>query len=269
VDTVILLPYHQDERLSERSIEVPASFEPSIVDPQLPQADRWQRLVALYDAHANRVAENVLAGPIRVVTGDCLATVGTFVGLQRGGLDPSIVWFDAHGDVHTVQSSESGYLGGMPLRMILGGDFELLGEPLGLRALAENRAVLVDARDLDPAEKRYLADSSVTHTTVEEVSAADLPSGPVLLHVDVDVIDPQEIPGLRFPASNGPTCSRVTTAVKRLVDSGRVAAFDVACSWLEPTGDEDGERRMRGLHSLLSLHLGRLGPSASRPDQGL
>ena len=61
------------------------------------------------------------------VTGDCLATLGTLVGLQRAGLDPSLVWFDAHGDVHTLKSSTSGYLGGMALRMAMGGDFTRLG----------------------------------------------------------------------------------------------------------------------------------------------
>lgn len=248
---VVLLPYHQDERLSDRSITLSDSVEPTVVEPELPSGDRWQRLAALYDAHADRVAESVPAGPVRVVTGDCLATVGTLVGLQRAGLDPSIVWFDAHGDVHTMESSESGYLGGLALRMVLGGDFALLGERLGLRPLAENRAVLVDARDLDPAEERYLAHSRLTHTSVEDVSPILLPDGPVLLHVDVDVIDAQEIPGLRFPAADGPTRSRIVAAVQRLIGSGRVVALDVACPWLEPTGHGDIARRAEVVASLL------------------
>lgn len=255
VSNVLLLPYHQDEHLGERSITLPASVDPTIVERDLPTADQWQRLVALYDAYADRVAESVSAGPIRVVTGDCLATVGTLAGLQRGGLDPSLVWFDAHGDVHTIESSESGYLGGLALRMALGGDFALLGEPLGLRPLPEERAVLVDARDLDPAEDQYVASSRLTHTTVDEVSPSVLPEGPVLLHVDVDVIDAQEIPGLRFPAANGPTRSRVVAAVERLISSGRVVAFDVACPWLEPTDEGDVQRRAEVLASLLAIDL--------------
>lgn len=255
VSNVLVLPYHQDERLDARSIPLPASVEPTVVDRDLPTAEQWQRLVALYDTYADRVAESVPAGPIRAVTGDCLATVGTLVGLQRGGLDPSIVWFDAHGDVHTIESSESGYLGGLALRMALGGDFALLGEPLGLGALPEERAVLVDARDLDPAEEQYLASSRLTHTTVDEVTPSVLPWGPVLLHVDVDVIDAQEIPGLRFPAANGPTRSRVIAAVERLISSGRVVALDVACPWLEPTHERDIQRRGELLASFLAIDL--------------
>jgi arginase len=253
VSDVLLLPYHQDERLDDRSITLPAGVEPLVVDPPLPSAGQWQRLVALYDAYADGVAEKVDAGPVRTVTGDCLAAVGTLVGLQRGGLDPSIVWFDAHGDVHTVESSESGYLGGLALRMALGGDFTLLGEPLGLHALAEERAVLVDARDLDPPEERYLASSRVTRTTVDEVSPAVLPDGPLLLHVDVDVIDPRELPGLRFPAADGPTRSRVLAAVERLLRSGRVAAFDVACPWLDTDDEGDVRRRAEVVAAFLAL----------------
>lgn len=250
--SLVLLPYHQDERLDDRSIVLPEGLSAEVVDTSLPEADQWSRLVALYDAHADEVARAVGHGPVRVVTGDCLATVGTLVGLQRAGLDPSIVWFDAHGDVHTMASSESGYLGGAALRMVLGGDAELLGEPLGLRLLAEDRAVLVDARDLDPAETDYLARAGVTHTTVADVSAADLPDGPVLVHVDVDVIDPQEVPGLRFPAADGPSRSEVVDAVRRLLTSGRVVALDVACPWVDPHDDDEVSRRTGVLAELLA-----------------
>lgn len=257
MSNVVLLPYHQDERLSDRSIRLPADVEPTVVDPDLPETDQWQRLVALYEALADKIAESVQAGPVQVVTGDCLAAVGTLVGLQRGGLDPSVVWFDAHGDLHTRETSTSGYLGGLPLRMALGGDFAVLGEPLGLRAVPEDRAILVDGRDLDTAEVDYLADSAITHTTVDGVSPAVMPDGPILLHVDVDVVDADEVPGLRFPAANGPTLSRVVAAAHRLISSGRIVAFEVACSWLEPTGDQDVERCASALASLLSVSPAR------------
>jgi arginase len=253
VPAVIALPYHQDERLSDRCIVLPAAVAPDIVDPELPEGDQWSRLVALYDALADRVAQRAQEGaPTSVVTGDCLATLGTLAGLQRAGHDPALVWFDAHGDVHTLESSTSGYLGGMALRMAMGADAARLGGPLGLRPLPESRAVLIDARDLDPAEATYLSQSSVRRSTVEQVSAEDLPDGPVLLHVDVDVIDASEIPGLRFPSSPGPTTSSVVGAVARLVASGRVVGLDIACPWLDPSTPSETERRKDLLARLLS-----------------
>jgi arginase len=52
---------------------------------------------------ADAVAADVKAGGRpTVVTGDCLAILGTLAGLQRAGVHAAIVWFDTHGDVHTL-----------------------------------------------------------------------------------------------------------------------------------------------------------------------
>src|SRR5829696_2549560 len=122
----ILFPFHQDERLGADTIPVGGPGA-TVVAPALPDGDQWQRLVALYDAMAGAVAASLGGdGFTTVLTGDCLALLGTLVGAQRAGQDPSLVWFDAHGDVHTLASSASGYLGGLSLRMALGGDADRL-----------------------------------------------------------------------------------------------------------------------------------------------
>ena len=187
------------------------------------------------------------------MTGDCLAVLGTLVGLQRTGSDPALVWFDAHGDVHTVTSSTSGYLGGMALRMAMGGDSALLGGPLGLQALSESRTVLVDARDLDPAEATFLSKSNVRQMRVEDVSVRDLPRGPIVVHVDLDVIDAGEIPGLRFPVANGPSAAQVFSSIEPLFASGRVVALSIACSWFDPVGDAESIPRTELVGKLLSV----------------
>lgn len=252
--TTLVLPFHQDERVGERSIALPAESAPTTVEPRLTGPDQWQRLVALYDGLGDAVSGSIGSGELTTVfTGDCLATLGTLAGAQRAGLTPSIVWFDAHGDVHTVASSTSGYLGGMALRMALGGDAGRLARPLGLQPVPESRAVLVDARDLDPAEAEYLAASAITRTQVAEVSAAHLPEGPVVLHVDLDVIDSSEVPGLRFPAAGGPTADAVLRALQRLLDTRRVAVLEIACPWHEPTDDEQARRLAELLSRLTGL----------------
>lgn len=243
----VVLPFHQDQLLDGNSIALSGEVPATRIEPRLPSADQWRRLVALYDALATRVASQVQASTLTtVLTGDCLALLGTLAGAQRGGLDPSVVWFDAHGDVHTLDSSTSGYLGGMSLRMAMGGDYDKLAGPLGLKPVAEDRAMLVGARDLDPEEVVYLAQSQVQRCAVEDIRADDLPDGPVILHIDLDVIDPAEVPGLRFPAPGGPSRTAVLAAVQRLTSSGRVNVLDVACPWFEPT-DEDQQRIRRAL----------------------
>ncbi|GAB3441362.1 arginase family protein [Actinophytocola sediminis] len=220
----IVVPFHQDERLPAGSLPVPGDRQLT-VEPELPDGDVWRRLVALDDAVADAVAS--VAAPT-VVSGDCLVALGVLAGVQRAGVDPGVVWFDAHGDVHTLESSTSGYLGGMSLRLALGAHRERLADPLGLRPLAEHRATLVDARDLDPAEADYLAGAGVRRCSVDEVEP---PDGPVVVHVDLDVIDADELPGLLFPVRGGPSADAVVAAVRRLLDSGQVAALDIACPW--------------------------------------
>lgn len=245
--TILLVPYHQDERLPDDTIPLPAA---DTVDVALPEGDVWTRMVALYEAVATRVADDRDGLPI-VVSGDCLVANATITGVQRAGIDPAIVWFDGHGDVHTLHSSTSGYLGGIALRLALGAHPDLLAGPLGQHPLAEERALLVDARDLDPAEIEYLATSRLRRLPVDEVQASRLPDGPLILHIDLDVIDGDELPGLMIPAPHGPSRRAVLDAARRVLDTGRVVALDLACTWNPARTERDIAIRTELLAELL------------------
>jgi arginase len=220
--TTILVPFHHDERVD---LPVPADVT---VAPELPDGDIWTRLTTLYRS----VADAFTPGDT-VVSGDCLVSAGVVAGVQRAGIDPVVVWFDAHGDVHTLDTSTSGYLGGLSLRLLLGAHRDIFCDRIGIEPIAEDKAVLVDARDLDPAEVDYLATSGIHRSTVDDL---DIPDGPVILHVDVDVIDSADIPGLRFPAPGGPSRQDVVVAIQHIRTTREVVAFDIACTW-RGTGD--------------------------------
>jgi len=237
--TILLAPYHQDERLSDRNFPAHADVT---VTAELDRADKWHCLAKLYDRVADEVARLADEETPTVLSGDCLMSIGVLTGLQRAGIDPSIVWFDAHGDLHTMESSTSGYLGGMALRFLLGANPDRVADRLGLRAVDEARAVLVDGRDLDPAEVDYLATSPVRRVAVDQVAQA-LPDGPLLLHVDLDVIDKTELPGLLYPVPDGPTTASVVSAIRAVLDSGRVTAFTLACTWHPPANGENAVRQ--------------------------
>lgn len=225
----VLVPYHLDEHLPD--LDIPATAD-VLVTADLPDGDPWQRMARLYESVAATVDDAARRG-VRpaVFSGDCTTSLGTVAGLQRAGLDPAIVWFDAHGDVQTPQTTTSGYLGGMPLRLLTGYQPDLIATRLGLHPVPEPRILLTDARDLDPPEVSYLEQSAIRRHPVAEVSAGTLPDGPIYLHVDLDVVDPADLPGLRFPAPGGPRLTEVTAALHRVIATGRVAAVGLACTW--------------------------------------
>jgi arginase len=235
---VILVAYHQDEYLPQLVQGWPGTE----VAVDLPAEETgWPRLAALYAALADAVASDT-ESPRVVLSGDCLTSLGVLAGLQRAGCDAGVVWIDAHGDVQTMETTTSGYLGGMPVRIMVGYRPELVADAIGLRPVPESRVLLVDARDLDPPEQEYLATAAILRCSVDELCDDALPAGPLLLHVDLDVIDPGDLPGLRFPAPGGAPASAVLEAIRRVLATGRVAAVSIAATWDPSTEDANGVR---------------------------
>jgi arginase len=244
--TVIAVPFHLDEHLPD--LELPLSPDRTIA-PDLPPGPPWERMAALYAEVADAVEAEARAGRVPVVvSGDCTTSLGVVAGLQRAGHDPRVVWFDGHADVQTPETTSSGYLGGFPVRQLVGGSDRAAPERLGLRPVPEEDVLLVDARDQDPPEVEYLAGAAIRQVPVEEIGGA-LPPAPVYLHVDVDVTNPGDLPGLMIPAPGGPSLAAVTGAVRTVLAAGGVAAVGIACTYRRGSGTH---RQLGGLVEALS-----------------
>jgi arginase len=179
----------------------------------------------LYRALAGVVAS--VDRPV-VYAGDCLATIGVLAGLQRKGLHPAVVWFDAHGDFHTWETTPSGFLGGMPLAMLVGRGEQSIMRAAGATPIEETSAILVDGRDLDESEP--VSSSRLRHVAVGDV-ATSIPSDSALyVHVDVDVVDPADMPAVNYPSPGGPSLEEVASSLRELSSDGRVVAFSLS-SW--------------------------------------
>lgn len=226
----IAVPYHLDEHLPDLDLPL---VPDQVITAELPPGTIWDRLSALLSLVAAAVAESAGRGEVPVVaSADCMTSLGIVAGLHRAGIGAGIVWFDAHGDVQTLETSTSGYIGGLPLRLLAGYRPELIAARLGLREVPEREITLVGARDLDPPEVNYLASAAILQRPVEALGPAALPEGPLYVHLDADVINPAFLPGLRVPAPGGPGPEPVAEALRMLAGTGRVAAVGLACTWL-------------------------------------
>ncbi|MBA0127627.1 arginase family protein [Haloechinothrix sp. YIM 98757] len=238
----LLVPYHLDDHLPELDIPVDAS---TTIERELGDGSPWERMARLYDAVAEDVAATARHGTTpMVLSGDCTTSLGAVAGLQRAGTTPSIVWFDAHGDLQTLETSHSGYLGGIPLRILLGYRPELISDALGLHPVEQRRTVLVDGRDLDPPEQEFLGTSPVRQCPVAELNASTLPDGPIYLHVDLDVLRKEDVPSLVFPTEGGPSATAVDAALAEVLASDRVVAVGLACTWHPQCGSAERVARL-------------------------
>ncbi len=219
---VLSLPYYMGERLV--GLEVP---EPHVdIDPELPAGTPQERMGVLNRAVADAVAA---AESLPVVyAGDCVVILGVTAGLQRQGLDPVVVFYDAHGDFNTWETTPSGFIGGMPLAMLTGRGEQSIVAAAGLQVVDDTDAILVGARDLDPLEEQLLEASSVRMVRVEDVASEVPADRDLYVHVDVDVVDPSDLPAINYPAPDGPPVEVVAESVERLAATGRVVAFSVS-----------------------------------------
>ncbi len=249
----ILTPCYLDEQMP--GLEALAKPGWQINEPDLSNPEQQLRMARLYESLAAMVAEDLASGfrPISIA-GDCCSTIGVAAGLQRAGVEFLLIWLDAHGDFNTWETTPSGFLGGMPLAMLVGRGEQTMPEEVGLLNLAEERILLMDARDLDPEEKTALLESEIVRlASIGDLARHALPELPIYLHLDVDIIDPSEAPAMNYLAPGGPSAGELEQVFRYLARTGNVRA--VSMSTWNPELDDDGRTREVCM-SLLDNFLG-------------
>lgn len=179
----------------------------------------------------------VLGGDHSISIGSVAATSNHF---DRRSQPAGLIWFDAHGDCNTPVTTPSGNIHGMALAVSLGqGDSELVR--LGGRApkIKPHHTVLIGVRDLDPGERGILREAGVKVFTIREVDErgmrdvvgeairiAGAGTAGIHLSFDMDVLDPEDAPGIGTPVPGGITYREAHLAMELLHECGTVAAVD-------------------------------------------
>ena len=251
-NSVILTPFFLDDPVLELEFLVQPGWQ--INQPILPDGERQRRMIVLYEDLAALVAQTAVSGRRPVsIAGDCCTTIGVLAGLQRANIQPTLIWFDAHGDFNTWETTPSGFLGGMPLAMLVGRGEQTM--PVGVRLvpLPESKVILTDGRDLDVGEREAVQRSDIIHLSdVTRLLTNDLPEGPLYVHFDTDILNPEAAPAMNYRAPGGPSAVVLQQVFERLSATGRVTAVSMS-SW-NPELDIDGRSQavcMELLHTLL------------------
>jgi arginase len=236
-------------------------------EPTLAGNAQTDRMIVLHRQIATFVSDTFRRGNRPVsVSGDCCSAIAVLAGLQHAGLDPAVVWLDAHGDFNTRETTVTGFLGGMPLAMMTGRGDQTFINAASCRCVADQHVVLTDGRDLDPAEAELLRASAVRHVADSSAVVDALPPDrPLLIHFDTDFLNPLDAPAMQYRTAGGPRLADALALAAGLARTDRIAAVSVTAWDLD--GDADRTTELACLQVLDSLLSGGL-PSAARPAAG-
>ena len=220
-------------------------------------------------AAADEMTRALAEGFTVVLGGDCTLALGVAAGARRFlGQPVGVVYIDANADLNTPETTPSGFLNGMALALALGrGTQEVLDAAGDAPVLQGEHVALVGFRELDAGERAAMGELGLALpaqaarrlgmrvTSALALDAVANGDGPVVVHFDVDVIDPAEMPATSSHTPGpGLSFAEAGDLLTALLASPRVVALDV-CE-LQPGKDPDGAFARR-LSELLVRSVGR------------
>jgi arginase len=200
------------------------------------------------------------ADPDRIfsIGGDCGIEIApaSFLNKKYEG-DLGLIWLDAHGDLNTPDSSPSGHFHGMALRVLLGEGADPIRR-MAFSRFHRDQIFLVGCRDLDPPERLFVDREKITLFSVEDIrqrpgaiidSIKDRGFEKIYIHIDLDVLDPQQFPFVKCPTPEGISFEALLRVVNELKDNFKILGFSIVefC----PTRDEG----IGKLEELIELYL--------------
>ena len=200
--------------------------------------------------------ENIAAGVQRVLAegampiilgGDHSIAIGSLAGVSShfrdSGQDIGLIWFDAHADINTPETSYTGNIHGMPLAVSLGRGHQQLVELAGFAPKIKTEyCAHVGARDLDAGERSLvhdlgLRDQFFTMSDIDKrgmlacvedaIAIASKAPGGYAVTFDVDMIDPRFAPGSGTLVRGGATYREAHLALEVIAEHGGMRSFEI------------------------------------------
>lgn len=175
-----------------------------------------------------------------ILGGDHSIAIGTLAGVSQHYTNLGVIWYDAHGDLNTAETSPSGNIHGMPLAVSLGYGHELLTNILGASPkIKPEHVVIIGARSLDEGERRLIKELGIKVFTMHEIDRLGMTkvmestidylkekTDGVHLSLDLDGLDPNDAPGVGTPVPGGISYRESHLAMEMLAESGLITSAE-------------------------------------------
>lgn len=189
----------------------------------------------------NKVSEVMKEGRFPLILGgDHSIAIGSIAGVLQHKKNLGVIWFDAHGDINTEETSPTGNIHGMPVAVGLGYGNEKLTSIGGKDVkLDPKKIVYIGCRDLDPEEKKFLKELGIVVFTMHEVDLYGMPeiinraikiagtdTDGIHVSFDMDSIDPSEVRGTGTIVQGGLTYRESNFALEMIAKSEKLVSAE-------------------------------------------
>jgi arginase len=194
----------------------------------------WKRLGMALGHFSDIVEKNEREGWFTVgLLATCPSMPGLVAGLQASGstIEPiriGMLWLDAHPDFNTPETTRSGSLGGMPVAVATGRALHVIRRDAGLEPpMADQHVVMGGVRLTDPLEQHLLDGSRIEQVSVDDLRTAsdavwaqldrlESITERLYIHIDMDVLDPAEVPGHGNKVPGGPSSQELAALFEQI-----------------------------------------------------
>ncbi|OIK08576.1 arginase [Bacillus sp. MUM 13] len=259
------------ERLQNLNLEVrdngdiPVGRPEVVIDP-----DTKMRNLELVADRSSILAEEVYSAIERgefplVLGGDHSIAIGTLAGTAKHYPNLGVIWYDAHGDLNTAETSPSGNIHGMPLAASLGIGHPSLTDIGGFSPkIKPENVVIIGARSLDEGEKELIKNKGIKVYTMHEIDRLGMTkvmeetiaylkerTDSVHLSLDLDGLDPLDAPGVGTPVMGGISYRESHLAMEMLAEANIITSAEFV--EVNPILDEKNKTAMAAVALMGSL----------------
>ncbi|KAI9727301.1 MAG: Arginase, catabolizes arginine to ornithine and urea [Chrysothrix sp. TS-e1954] len=218
-------------------------------DPDFRNMKKPRAVSAVTETLTQQVYEHAVKGRlVLTLGGDHSIAIGTIGGTakairERLGREMALIWVDAHADINTPETSDSGNIHGMPVAFLTGlakeSREDIFGWIKDANRISTSKLVYIGLRDIDRGEKKILQDHGIKAFSMHDIDrhgigkVMDMALGwigsdtPIHLSFDVDALDPSVCPSTGTPVRGGLTLREGDFIAECVHQTGSLIAVDL------------------------------------------